>query len=56
MFQQDPEKFRLLVYMPKLKEGDTTPDRRLGATVSSKVRRIAQVGAGIGFNPKTNRR
>ena len=26
VFQQDPEMFRLLVYMPKLKEGDTTPD------------------------------
>jgi uncharacterized protein len=26
VFQQDPELFRLLVYMPKLKEGDTTPD------------------------------
>lgn len=26
VFQQDPEIFRLLVYMPKLKEGDTTPD------------------------------
>ena len=26
MFQQDHEMFRLLVYMPKLKEGDTTPD------------------------------
>ena len=25
VFQQDPEMFRLLVYMPKLKEGDTTP-------------------------------
>jgi hypothetical protein len=28
VFQQDPEMFRLLVYMPKLKEGDTTPDRQ----------------------------
>ena len=26
VFQQDPEMFSLLVYMPKLKEGDTTPD------------------------------
>jgi uncharacterized protein len=26
VFQQDPEMFRLLAYMPKLKEGDTTPD------------------------------
>ena len=26
VFQQDSEMFRLLVYMPKLKEGDTTPD------------------------------
>jgi hypothetical protein len=26
VFQQNPEMFRLLVYMPKLKEGDTTPD------------------------------
>jgi uncharacterized protein len=26
VFSQDPELFRLLVYMPKLKEGDTTPD------------------------------
>jgi yecA family protein len=26
VFQQDPELFSLLVYMPKLKEGDTTPD------------------------------
>jgi uncharacterized protein len=26
VFQQDPEMFRLLVYMPKLKDGDTTPD------------------------------
>ena len=26
VFQQDPKLFRLLVYMPKLKEGDTTPD------------------------------
>jgi uncharacterized protein len=28
VFNQDPEQFRLLVYMPKLKEGDTTPDPR----------------------------
>ena len=28
VFQQDPEMFRLLVYMPKLKEGDTTSDPR----------------------------
>jgi hypothetical protein len=26
VFAEDPELFRLLVYMPKLKEGDTTPD------------------------------
>ena len=26
VFQQDPEMFRLLIYMPKLNEGDTTPD------------------------------
>ena len=26
VFQQDPEMFRLLVYMPKLEEGVTTPD------------------------------
>ncbi len=26
VFQQDPEMFSLLVYMPRLKEGDTTPD------------------------------
>ena len=26
VFQQNPEMFRLLVYMPKLKGGDTTPD------------------------------
>jgi yecA family protein len=25
-FEEDPELFKLLVYMPKLKEGDTTPD------------------------------
>ena len=28
VFQQDPEMFRPLVYMPNLKEGDTTPDPR----------------------------
>jgi hypothetical protein len=28
VFQQDPEMFRVLVYMPKLKEGDTTSDPR----------------------------
>jgi uncharacterized protein len=26
VFAEDPEVFRLLVYMPRLKEGDTTPD------------------------------
>lgn len=26
VFSEDPEVFRLLVYMPKMKEGDTTPD------------------------------
>jgi uncharacterized protein len=26
VFKEDPEVFRLLVYMPKLKEGDNTPD------------------------------
>jgi uncharacterized protein len=26
VFEEDPEVFRLLVYMPRLKEGDTTPD------------------------------
>jgi yecA family protein len=28
VFQQDPEMFRPLVYIPNLKEGDTTPDPR----------------------------
>ncbi len=26
VFEEDPEAFRLLVHMPRLKEGDTTPD------------------------------
>src|SRR5258708_25610250 len=28
VFQRDPETLRPLVYMPNLKEGDTTPDPR----------------------------
>jgi hypothetical protein len=40
VFQQDPEMFRLLVYMPKLKEGDTTPDPQTWCNVSSKAWRV----------------